>query len=105
MKQYLGEFEEIVLLAIGLLGEEAYGVPVKEEIEKRTEKAVSVGALHTALQRLEEKGLVASHFGGTTTERGGRRKRYYKITQAGHAAIARSREIRESMWKLIPKTI
>ena len=69
---YIGEFEEIVLLTIGILQDEAYGVAIKLEIEERTKRKPSIGALHSALNRLEKKGLFNSHEGGATKERGGR---------------------------------
>ncbi|WP_420385264.1 PadR family transcriptional regulator [Roseivirga sp.] len=99
---YLGEFEEIVLLAVGILGEEAYGVAIKLEIEERTRRTPSIGALHSALNRLEEKGFIESHEGGATKERGGRRKRFYRISMAGKKALIKSKELRNEMFDLIP---
>ena len=101
--KYLGEFEEMVILAIAVLFEDAYGVSILEEIERRTHRSVSVGAVHSALERLEEKGLVKSHMGKATAERGGRRKRLFIVTVAGQKAIRESREIRNSFWEAIPK--
>ncbi len=100
---YLGEFEEIVILAVALLLDDAYGVSILEEIQRRTHRSVSVGAVHSALERLEEKGFVASHMGQATAERGGRRKRLFNVTIAGQKAIREAREIRNSFWEAIPK--
>jgi DNA-binding PadR family transcriptional regulator len=98
----LGAFEELVLLAIGVLDDNAYGVSVREEISARTGRATSIGALHSALSRLTDKGFVESHEGGATAERGGRRKRYYRITGSGKAALIRSHELRQQMIDDIP---
>lgn len=99
----LGEFQEIVLLAILILADEAYGLRIQKEISQRLNRELSRGALHTALSRLEEKGFINSHFGGATTERGGRRKRFYALTNSGRAALTQSKEIRDEMWSLVPK--
>lgn len=101
---YLGEFEELVLLIVGILYENAYGVTVAEEIEKQTRRPVSISAVHTALYRLEEKGFVKSALGGATQARGGRRKRIYLITAAGKAALSEVRLMRNRLWELIPRT-
>ena len=86
----LGEFEQVVLLAILRLGEDAYGVSIRREIVERTEREPAPGALYTTLDRLEEKGLVASKYGDPTPERGGRAKRYFTVTGAGVRAVARA---------------
>ncbi len=99
----LGEFQEIVLLSILILDEEAYGLKIQKEISNRLQRSLSRGALHTALSRLEEKGFIDSHFGGATAERGGRRKRFYKLTNTGKAALKQAKELREEMWSLVPK--
>lgn len=84
MKKYpLGEFEEIVLLTVGVLFNEAYGVSIKDELEKRLQRKVSVGALQSALRRMEEKGYLDSKFGEAANARGGKRKRYFTITAYG----------------------
>jgi len=100
---YLGEFQEIVLLTILVLEENAYGVSVQEEIEKRTGRSVSRGALHTALTRLDEKGFIKSEYGGATAERGGRRKRYYQVTNLGKNALEESKSVRDELWSAVPK--
>lgn len=97
----IGAFEELVLLAVGSLGDEAYGVAVKEMLEEKTGKNPSIGALHSALYRLEDKGCLTSHEGGATSERGGRRKKYYQITSAGKEAIMEANKIRMEFSKNI----
>ena len=106
MKKYqLGEFEEIVLLTIGILYKEAYGVSIKKEIESRLARSVSMGALHTALVRLENKWYIKSINGEATEERAGRPKKYFQITALGKKAMAYSKETREELWKAIPKIV
>ena len=85
----LGEFEQVVLLAILRLGDKAYGVSIREEIARCTDRHPSPGALYTTLDRLEERGLVTSRFGDPTPERGGRAKRYFHVSPEGIAAVAR----------------
>lgn len=103
MKKYpLGEFEEIVLLTVGVLYDEAYGVAIKDELEKRLKRNVSVGALQSALRRMEKKGYLNSRFGDTTNIRGGKRKRFFTITAHGKAALAHARELRQTLWDDIP---
>ncbi len=96
--EYLGEFEQIVLLAVLRLGKEAYGVTIWEEIEKRTRRSVMIGAVYATLDRLEAKRYISSKVGDPTPQRGGRAKRFFKITTQGSAALTRSREILTSMW-------
>ena len=103
MKKYqLGEFEEIVLLTVGVLYGEAYGVAIKEEIQKRQDRKVSVGALQSALRRMEGKGFLDSEFGESTKIRGGKRKRYFKITALGKKALDHSMQSRVELWNQIP---
>ena len=99
----LGEFQEIVLLSILILDDQAYGLMIQKEISERLKRPLSRGALHTALTRLEEKGYLESHVGGATAERGGRRKRYYTLTNSGKEALKQAKELREEMWSLVPK--
>jgi PadR family transcriptional regulator PadR len=104
MKKYqLGEFEEIVILTIAILYKSAYGVAIKNEIETRLSRQVSMGALHTALLRLEDKGYIKSFAGEATEERMGRPRRYFQITALGKKAMEYSRETRNELWKAIPK--
>ena len=99
----LGEFEEIVLLTVAVLYDEAYGVSIKEAIEERLERKVSVGALQAALRRMEDKGLLNSRLGEATQVRGGKRKRYFRVTPYGQRALAYVRETRNQLWEAIPK--
>lgn len=94
----LGEFEQSVLLAIAHLGAEAYGVAIRQEIEVRTGRDVAIGALYTALDRIERKGYVASRMSDPTPERGGRSRRYFTLRPAGARALRRSRELLDRMW-------
>ena len=99
---YLGEFQEIVLLTIWILEENAYGVSIQNERKQRLNRSVSRGALHTALTRLMEKGFVKSEFGAASPKRGGRRKRLYTVTNRGKEALVAARDLRESFWKSLP---
>jgi len=98
-RDFLGEFEQIVLLALIRLGDNAYGVPVRQEIENRTNRAVSVGALYSTLDRLEGKGFITSRFSDSRPERGGRSLRYFKVRAAGVRALERTRAAVASMWE------
>ncbi len=100
----LGEFEELVLLAVAALEKEAYGVSIGQLIEDEARRNVTISTIHNALYRLEKKGYLTSRFGGATDERGGRRKRYFQLTEEGKIALQESRELRERMWQLIPDT-
>jgi PadR family transcriptional regulator PadR len=102
---YLGEFEEIVLLAVAILTGDAYGAAITNEIEQQMGRSVNLGAVHAALHRLEEKGLVSSEMGGVTKERGGRRKRLFSVTTPGIEALELIRQIRNQMWNNIPKQL
>src|SRR6185503_30944 len=104
MKKYqLGEFEEVVMLTVGVLYDNAYGVSIKKEIEARLARKVSVGALQTALKRLEEKGYLSSREGEATQERAGRPKRFFAITAYGKRAMEYTKTTRDELWKAIPK--
>ncbi len=96
-RDYLGEFEHIVVLALLRLEEEAYGVSVRQEIELRTRREVSIGAVYATLDRLEEKGYVKSRRGDPTPERGGRSKRFFRVTPKGVAAVNRAQHALQSM--------
>ena len=104
-RTYLGEFEELVLLMIAILDGKAYGVTVSQEIEEQTGRLVTFGAVHNTLIRLEEKGFVTSELGGATTERGGRRKRLFKVTALGKSALADIQQLRNKLWKQMPEDI
>lgn len=104
MKKYqLGEFEEVVMLTVGILYNDAYGVSIKKEIEQRLARKVSVGALQSALKRLEDKGYLKSHEGEATQERAGRPRRYFVITALGKRALEHTKITRENLWKAIPE--
>jgi PadR family transcriptional regulator, regulatory protein PadR len=98
----LGEFEEVILLLAGILGQEAYAFRIAEEFEDQTARNVSIGAVHSTLTRLEEKGFLSSAMGSSTAERGGRRKRIYSITAYGRKALEEARNFRMSLWKQYP---
>lgn len=105
MKGYVGEFEELVLLTIASLGEEAYGVGIKESIEKRGSRELSIGALHSTLTRLEEKKYIRSWLGEPTQERGGRRKRYFELTHQGKVALHEIKQLRDELWDISKATL
>jgi DNA-binding PadR family transcriptional regulator len=96
---YLGEFEQLVLLAVVRLGDDAYGVPIRREIEKRTDRKVTVGALYSTLDRLQAKGYLSSWFADPTAERGGRSRRYFRVEPRGIEALAQAKEMFDRMWK------
>ncbi len=98
---YLGEFEELVLLTVGILGEGAYGVAIKTELEKQANRKISIGAVHASTNRLEEKGYLESEFGAKTKERGGKRKKYYTVTIYGQKALKTAMDLRKRMWAQI----
>ena len=98
----LGAFEELVLLVVGSLQDDAYGVTIKETIREKIGKNPSIGALHSALYRLEDKGFVSTLEGGATSERGGRRKKYYRLTSYGTKALLEIDELRKSLAISIP---
>ncbi len=101
----LGELEELVLMIVAILNEEAYGVKVMDEILSQINRKVNISAVHTVLDRLENKGLVESYMGGASSERGGRRKRLFKITSEGSRAITFVHQTRNQLFNQIPKTI
>jgi PadR family transcriptional regulator PadR len=96
-RDYLGEFEHIIVLALLRLGDRAYGVTVRQEIESRINREVSIGAVYATLERLETKGYVKSHRGDPTPERGGRSKRFFRVTSRGVAAVNRTQRALQSM--------
>ena len=102
----LGEFEEVVLLTVAVLTPNAYSVMIAEELETATGNTVSTGAVHAALQRLEDKGMVKSYMGEATKERGGRRKRLFTVTPAGSRILHEVRSVRESLWsRILPQAL
>lgn len=98
MKGFIGEFEELVLLTIANLSEDAYGVAILEDITTRANRKLSIGALHSTLTRLEEKGYITSYLGEPTAERGGRRKRYFELTQSAISALNDMKSLRDELW-------
>ena len=101
MPDRLGGFEELVLLATAGLRGEGYGVTIQERLETRMGETISVGAVYAALDRLERKGFVRSRVGGATSERGGRRKRFFEATAAGLRALRDMRAIRARFWQAL----
>src|SRR5262244_403408 len=104
MKQRdIGNFELMVMLALIRLGDNAYGVPISQEIEKRSGREVAIGSVYAALERLEGKGLVTSELGEATAERGGRAKRYFEITPKGLAEVQETRRTLVELWRGLPQ--
>jgi DNA-binding PadR family transcriptional regulator len=102
-KEFLGEFEELILTLVAALREEAYGAAISDEIEKKLNREVTLSSIHITLYRLEDKGYVKSKVGGATNERGGRRKRIFTITNAGMAMLRAIQASRLTLWKRIPE--
>jgi PadR family transcriptional regulator PadR len=102
-QQSLGEFEELVLLLVAALHDEAYGVAILEQLEEKLKKKVNISAVHVALKRMEDKGFVKSRFGGITEDRGGRRKKFYIITALGKRMLDNQYALRVGIYKQIPK--
>ena len=100
---YLGELEELVLLTVGILFPEAYGVAVMDEIEKRASRSLNISAVHAVLTRLEEKGLLKSKMGDPSDERGGRRERIFTLTASGKRSLEEANELRTQLFNQIPK--
>lgn len=99
----IGEFEELVLLAVCILDGSGYGISVKKEVEKHSGRKILLGAVHITLYRLQDKGMLKSELGGQEEKRGNRRKRLFKITRKGIAYLKASQEVRQKMWGLIPQ--
>ena len=105
-RTYLGEFEEVVLLTVAVLGAGAYGVAITDELDRQTGRSVSISAVHAALHRLEEKGMLSSHMGDATAERGGRRKRLFTVTVLGSRTLHDIRAVRDQLWgSIAPNTL
>ena len=102
-KEYLGEFEEMILTMVAALQEDAYGAAISEEIETKFKREVNLSAVHVTLYRLEDKGYIKSRMGGGTSERGGRRKRIFTITNAGMAILRAMKETRLELCKMVPQ--
>ncbi|GGM96924.1 hypothetical protein GCM10010967_33380 [Dyadobacter beijingensis] len=100
-RNYLGEFEELVLLTVAILHPGAYGAAITDEMDAQTGRSVSISAVHAALARLEEKGMLSSAFGEATQERGGRRKRLFTVTVLGNQTLQHVRDTRARLWDSI----
>ena len=98
----LGEFEEVILLLVGILGEEAYAFKIAQEFESQKGRAVSIGAVHSTLNRLGEKGFLESEMGEPSAVRGGRRKRIYSITAYGERVLKEARDFKMALWAQYP---
>ena len=98
-QKFLGEFEQFILLAILKLGENAYGSTIRQLLADTIQRDVTIGALYTTLERLEKKGLLESKMGEATAERGGRAKKYFKVSAQGQSALKRSKHALHSMWQ------
>jgi PadR family transcriptional regulator PadR len=101
-RSYLGEFELMLLLAVIQLGDDAYGVPISREMEKHRGRDVSMGSVYAALERLEAKGLVESSLGDPTPERGGKAKRFFRVTREGLRQVQETRRVLTGLWKALP---
>jgi PadR family transcriptional regulator PadR len=99
MKNYLDDFEELVLLTIASLSTEAYGVSIKNQVESQLGYRVSIGTLHSTIARLEERRLLVSYMGEPTKERGGRRKRFYQLTERGKVSLYEMKAFRDNLWR------
>lgn len=98
----IGEFEELVLLTVAALMEEAYSVAICDELSEHAGREVKLGVVHAVLNRLQEKGLLKSQLGEATKTRGGKRKRFYQVTNTGKAALIKTKEVRDELWNRIP---
>jgi PadR family transcriptional regulator PadR len=102
-REYLGNFEIMVLLALLRLGDDAYGVPIANEIEQGSGRSVAVGSVYAALERLERKGLVTSNWGEPTAERGGRAKKYFRATPSGLKELRHTQKTLMKLWQGLPE--
>jgi PadR family transcriptional regulator PadR len=102
-KEFLGEFEELVLTLVAALQDDAYGAAIASEIENRLNRQVTLSAVHVTLYRLEDKGFVKSALGGATNERGGRRKRLFVVTNTGLAILKAMKDARINLWNMVPQ--
>ncbi len=99
----LGELEELILLSVASLGNQAYAVSLRSYLLDQVNRKVNISAVHSSLYRLEKKGYLSSFFGGATQKRGGKQKRYFQVTNAGMAALQEAKTQRELLWKTIPQ--
>lgn len=101
--EHIGELEELVLLTVGAILQNAYAILILEEIKNNTDRKMDVTAIHSVLRRLEKKGYVKSEMGGATKERGGRRKRFFTLTQLGRQVLDDTMELRIALYQKLPK--
>ena len=99
---YLGEFELLVMLAVIRLGDAAYGVPISREIERHTGRNVAFGTVYATLERLQEKGLVSSKLGEASPQRGGRARRYFRVTPTGLQTVRDTKQSLTGFWNNLP---
>ncbi len=99
----LGELEELIMLSVGILYDDAYGLAIQNEIKERCKRSISISTVHSVTTRLEEKGFISARYDGAIPERGGRRKRLFRLTAAGEVTIENMKKIRNEMWDAIPK--
>lgn len=102
-KEHLGELEELVLLLVVMLKEEAYGLAIRKALKEHSGRTVTIGAVHGTVNRLESKGFIDSSMGGATDVRGGRRKRIFNITASGKKALQKSQDVKVNLWQQIPE--
>lgn len=102
-KRYVGELEELILLIIVMLKEDAYGLAIRKALKKHADRTVTIGAVHGTVNRLEKKGFITSSLGGATDLRGGRRKRLFTITASGKKILKSSRDVKVNLWMQIPE--
>ena len=102
-KEYIGELEELILLLIVMLKDDAYGLKIRGALKEQANRTVTIGAVHGTVNRLEKKGFIESRLGGATDERGGRRKRIFSITASGKNVLQKSRDVKVSLWQQIPE--
>ena len=101
-KEHLGELEELILLMIIMLGDDAYGLAIRNALKEKAGRRVTIGAVQGTVNRLESKGFITSTVGGATEERGGRSKRIFSITNSGRQMLERSRDVKVNLWQQIP---
>ncbi len=99
----LGELEELIMLTVALLYDEAYGIAIQRTIKEKCNRSISISTVHAVLYRLDEKGYVTSRYDGATPARGGRRKHLFRVTTAGQKVLSQARDMRNELWDAIPK--
>lgn len=99
----IGELEELIMLVVALLYDDAYGYAIQKEIKERCDRSITISTVHASLARLEKKGYVNSRYAGATSSRGGRRKHLFRLTQAGEKVLIQTKQQRDSIWAAIPQ--